>query len=229
MASSVRGEGRGLETGPREPRQIREEATVAVRSGLRGTPALSLTLGLLLACGPPKVPARPSGAPAALACAEDTREVLRSGHEQWCERDDGSRHGPYQEWGPGLVLLVKGAFHDGRRAGTWTEWHPNGALKSEGSYGGIGLRSGRWAWWYDDGKPQAEGAYDGGREHGAWVWWYPNGARERAGVYVLGIEDGPWTTWHPNGQVASQGSWIDGEQAGDWQWWDAMGAPASAD
>ena len=45
-------EGRGPKTGSREPRQVREEATVAVSSGLRITPALSFTYDLGRLKGP---------------------------------------------------------------------------------------------------------------------------------------------------------------------------------
>jgi len=225
-----RGEGRGPKTGSREPRQVREEATVAVRSGLRCLPALSsvfepivwLMVVVLVGCSGRSGTRSVSSLPV-LGCPENTREVVRA-LEQWCERD-GVRQGPWRGWHSPVLVRGEGRYEDGRRYGLWTEWYDNGSRKSSGSYGGAGLRQGAWSWWFADGVPSAVGSYEGGDAHGAWTHWYPTGARASAGTYLHGENDGDWSFWHPSGALRAAGLFARGEQLPGWRFSDEDGHP----
>jgi antitoxin component YwqK of YwqJK toxin-antitoxin module len=227
MVFECRGEGRGPKTGSCELRQVREEATVAVRSGLWCSPALSsaleqtiraLVLVGLVACAGRSGVHTASPLPK-LVCPEGAREVVRA-LEQWCEHEE-VRQGPWRAWHTPQSVRAEGAYDKGRRYGDWSEFFDTGNPKSLGSYGGAGLRQGAWSWWFEDGTRSATGAYEGGDAHGLWTRWYPTGERASEGAFAHGQRHGGWRFWHPNGVVAAEGLYEHGEPSGPWTYWDA--------
>jgi len=48
------------------------------------------------------------------------------GSATWCERDDGTRHGPYQSWYADGRSREQGTYKDGVPAGNWTRWGMDG-------------------------------------------------------------------------------------------------------
>lgn len=82
-----------------------------------------------------------------LGCAEPAPEItcpekaelkvsepLVGGRKLWCERKNGTRHGPIREYRDDGTLWREGEFVNNRRQGTFTTYWPNGARKAEEPY-----------------------------------------------------------------------------------------------
>ena len=236
----VQSEGRALETGARELRQVREEATVAMFLGLwvaRLSPCtikngyntdtmrqypFIIILGLL-GCGGKQSTIRFVHDVPHLGCASPSvMQSAAGGLKQWCEALDGVEAGPYREYFPNREQSVEGAFQEGLRHGVWREWHPNGVRKVEGHYQ-AGRRTDAWRWWTMDGKVFQEGGYVDGKEYGTWTNYWPTGRKQAEGNYRSGDRIGKWMEWHSNGQRAAEGLYIEGAKGPDWAYWDRSG------
>ena len=230
------GEGRVLKTGTREPRQVREEATVVGAFGASGAPGshssrwphhmISRVLPLLLALGCPKdetlSPLPDTGMPELECPANTSPIVIHGGLEQWCESRSGIKHGYWVSWHPNSQRKIVGYYQFGKRHGPYREWFDNGTLQTKGQYDN-GLRSGEWKYYYFTTQMWSIGAFLEGEEHGLWRTWYPNGNPQSEGGYIEGQEFGRWTTWYPNGKKSSEGDYEDGFRTGEWQYWDDAG------
>lgn len=119
----------------------------------------------------------------------------------WCQRSDGTRHGPSRSWfdhGKRKTPRSAGAYRDGKKDGDWT-------------------------WWYRNERKRSMGTYKLGARHGAWTIWHDNGRKSETGHYTQDKADGPWTTWHSNGRLADKGRWALGARTGQWTQWDDKG------
>jgi len=159
-----------------------------------------------------------------LACPAGTalRTAERDG---WCERPDGTRHGPLWSRHRSGALATHGTAVEGRLEGTWREWHPNGRLSIEAEFrhdvlsgdfavfgdGGTKLYAGRhdasgamdgtWRRWWPSGALRTEWTMRHGRHEGAVRGWYESGRPRLEGAYTGGRPTGRWTWWHPDGSV----------------------------
>ena len=87
-------------------------------------------LTLLLAC---------SSAPAPMFTCTDRAELqdvtpLSGGRAVWCERKNGTRHGPLREFRADGSRFKDGQYHNNRKTGTWTLYHPDGSTMEEATY-----------------------------------------------------------------------------------------------
>ena len=88
---------------------------------------------------------------------------LEGGRAVWCERKNGTRHGPFREFRADGSLFKDGQYHNNRKTGTWSLYHPSGVKLETAEYS-EGKRDG-WtiAWdakgaerkrlWYVDDEP----------------------------------------------------------------------------
>lgn len=114
---------------------------------LLGWPGLPSVLGVLsvwaLGCATVKPP--PLGEPGkitdpqkAVLCEKGTRlsrgVAFSTYTSAWCERTDGTRHGPYLDWWENGQKKAAGVYKDGRRDGTWTFFRETGEVDSQIEY-----------------------------------------------------------------------------------------------
>ncbi len=134
--------------------------------------------------------------------------------QEWCERADGAREGPYRSISNGR-LSTEGAYVDGRQDGAWTSYWPDGRVHEQTQYA-RGLQDGAWVVYAAGGGIEVRGAYRHGKQHGTWTWWHPNGRKKGVTVYVDGKEQGRATEWDEGGAVVSDGAYVRGRQVGLW-------------
>lgn len=146
--------------------------------------------------------------------------------ERWCERPDGTRHGPYREDYADGPPRIEGAYADGLRTGTWTERFRGGVAAEEGAYV-AGAKSGVWKAWYGHGIVRETASWESGRLEGAFEAFHLNGNRAQAGSHADGERSGTWTTWHGAGPKAEEGAWDRGLPVGVWRTWDVYERPES--
>jgi hypothetical protein len=127
-----------------------------VRFCLAGTLACSIGV---VGCAPQQ-PA--TEMPPVLSCASHTHQRARAAEgpygwtETWCERPDGTRHGPTVFGQRHTNARIGGAYDDGGRHGLW--WGFVGGQRWEAHYDHGALETCRDA--------STEGSYVGGRRHG---------------------------------------------------------------
>lgn len=126
---------------------------------------------------------------------------------QWCEKEDGTKHGKTVSWYEDGQMKEAGEYCDGVQCGIWTQWYENGQKTSEGEYC-HGQKCGIWAYWHENGQKANEGLYNGIR-CGQWSFWKEDGS------FSLGWseEDGfpcdrscPWECLDGTGCVL--GDWV---------------------
>ncbi len=87
-------------------------------------------LFLLLACGSEPAPM--------FTCTD--RAVLHDvtplsgGRAVWCERANGTRHGPFREFRADGSRFKDGQYHNNRKTGVWTLYHADGTKLEEATY-----------------------------------------------------------------------------------------------
>jgi len=184
---------------------------------------------------PAVTPAPPTPAPtpvtAPLTCPDGT--TLRGappphGTDEYCTREDGTRHGPYRIWSADDdVLIVEGAYSEGLRSGPHTMWVEDGAHKAaEGSYAADEL-DGVWtSWWAADAR-RSEVPWIAGSKEGPAKGWYAGGQLASAGTYTGGKASGEWVLHHPDGHRWATGTCGPDGPADDWRCFDATGAEAA--
>jgi hypothetical protein len=160
------------------------------------------------------------------------REAGTDAHETWCQRGDGTRHGPYRYvW---QYTQEEGLYRNGKRHGRWVQASIN--VVARGSYLDD-LEEGLWTFFYE-GKKSAVGRYRRGRRDGNWTFYFDGQVTER-GVYLNGVKYGRWEffLWGPgttvlechgekphgmliqrdtNGRLVRSGKYVDGVMVG---WW----------
>lgn len=149
------------------------------------------------------------------ACPAGTRGVqgvpggskwtnLFPGWVAFCQKPDGTRHGPWKAWhrlGSGLV--EEGQYEDGKRTGAWKHWEVGQSLPAvEASYV-KGRPHGRWVL-RNAGALVAEGRFQDGLREG--LWRIPGGAdsAELQAPFTAGLPDGTWRWLKADGSVVRQ-------------------------
>ncbi len=117
------------------------------------------------------------------------------GDAQGCERDDGTKHGPFVLWHLAGKPAQTGEFKDGKLHGHSVSF-------------------------YEDGKKKSEGDYDEGKLTGKWERWTDKGKLKDSGAWKNGVPEGFWTTWYPSGKKSSEGYFDDGRRVCKWTYWD---------
>ena len=124
-------------------------------------------LAVFLGCRPPsanvELPRCPRGC--SRAC---------QGQFYWCQRPDGTRHGPWVRLFQSGEKSLQIGYIDGRRHGPWTQW-------------------------YESGQEWKQGAYNLGKEHGSWNGWYRNGQKSYIHEYDNDAPTGRWIHWDEKG------------------------------
>lgn len=139
------------------------------------------------------------------ACPDGTRERDRTtaeAREKWCEKPDGTRHGPRWAWHADGGQWFRGQYTDGERSGDWTFWHPGGKKRSQSSY-------------------RAD------KRHGHFVEWHESGTKILEGDCADGVETGTWTRWWPNGKLELRATFREGAIAGEPQCGSRRGLPVT--
>lgn len=176
---------------------------------------------VLAACGkadpPPAAADRPAAAPRpeALACPNGTtakhrpwrqqtseHAVYTEGQEHWCERADGTRHGPWRITYMNHSRAAVGNYEDGARTGTWTMWYAEGdpPAKAAEETWIAGVRQGPWrSFRRDTGTVWAEATFQNGKLDGDWIEYADDGKRQVVGRFVAGEPEGPFTRTLPDG------------------------------
>lgn len=125
--------------------------------------------------------------PAGTALAGDKRTSA------WCEKPDGTRHGPLRAWDRATGRLLQATrYVDGVEHGLRQRWHDNGRLQSRSALE-HGVTVGVAEGWHDNGRP----SYREDTGSGLIEWWRPDGtkfkeARFRDGkeLWQRNLEDG---------------------------------------
>jgi hypothetical protein len=121
------------------------------------------------------------------------------GFVRWCERPDGTKHGPYREWcGINDRVSDAGDYCEGRRCGTWKKWSCDGKLLVEQTYVPGTDKSTTTRWW-PNGKLRERAEYEGKQLHGPATTWYEKGTKESEGRFSRGKKLPGWTHWNEDG------------------------------
>ncbi len=154
---------------------------------------------------------------APLACPSDTHarsSIAKELSQDWCERSNGTRHGPYRSF-RGKLRSAEGQYVDGEQDGAWMSWWDNGQPLDETHYQ-HGVKHGAWTVRAENGVLMVQGEYRLGKEHGAWTWWHRNGKKKAVASYVDGLKRGRETEWDEDGYVISDGKYDAGKKVGAW-------------
>ncbi|MCY1018544.1 SAF domain-containing protein [Pyxidicoccus sp. MSG2] len=129
---------------------------------------------------------------------------LLPGWVSFCQKPDGTRHGPLKAWDRlGRGLVEEGQYEEGKRTGAWKHWEAGQALPIvEASYV-KGRPHGRWVL-RNAGALVAEGRYQDGLREGAWR--IPDGTEsaELQATFTAGLPDGTWRWMNADGSVVRQ-------------------------
>lgn len=80
-----------------------------------------------------------------------TLEILERGYRRYCEKPDGTKHGPALGWSQYGELLMSLTYRDGREHGTTTSWYSGGQKESEIDHQ-DGRRHGPFKSWHRNGQ-----------------------------------------------------------------------------
>lgn len=112
----------------------------------------------------------------------------------WCERPDGTMHGPTASVHDNGRNEHLGQYRNGRRHGRWVTFDANGGKIAEMSYRN-GVRQGEWLSWYDDGARMQQHRYADGKRHGTWIEWWESGATRERRQFDHGDAHGRFAWW----------------------------------
>lgn len=159
--------------------------------------------------------------PAQASCPKGT-SLARSEPKgsSWCQRPDGTQHGPSFSWYPGGQPRAVARFDAGELDGRYREWHRNGKLREESHYK-KGLRHGTTTRFDEAGTKRSEEPYRNGKLHGESRVWHPNGQLFARSSYENGERHGNAETWYADGTPQTKGQFARGAYHGTWiGWWE---------
>lgn len=137
-----------------------------------------------------------------LACPVDTHARSTSSgrsREEWCERDQGTKHGPYRSF-LDAKLASEGGYVDGEKDGRWMRWSSDGTPYQEETW--------------DKGVAEMR-SYRHGKQHGTWTWQFEGGRRKIVATYVDGSKRRE-TEWDEIGDVTYDGQYDRDKRVGRW-------------
>jgi antitoxin component YwqK of YwqJK toxin-antitoxin module len=148
-------------------------------------------------------------------CPEGTLAKERTtpeAKERWCEKPDGTRHGPRHAWTADGARWFAGSYAAGGRSGAWMFWYPNGKVRNEGTYV-ADARVGVSKHFYEDGALALEGTCKAGLEEGAWTSYWPSGAKDLVATFAAGKLTG--VKHHSrSGAPVDEAAWLAGKARG---------------
>jgi antitoxin component YwqK of YwqJK toxin-antitoxin module len=147
--------------------------------------------------------------PPSLPCpdgAERVRAPLPA-RAVYCQRPDGTRHGPFAELFPDGSAEVLGRYDSGVLDGKWVRVRRDRRIAEEGTYR-AGAKDGAWRQYDVDGGLLGEYAMERGT--GVEKRWWEHGALQSATTWQGGKRQGPTQSWAPDGALIIQEMWRDG-------------------
>lgn len=151
------------------------------------------------ASDPPAAPAAPAPAITCPAGASVRGDVPPRADRTWCERDDGTMHGPVVAFFDDGRHRLEGGYEAGVKHGTWRTFFADGTRRSEEHYE-RGVPTGTWATFFADGTPASESVYRDPRTV-AFRSFTADGRVQREGILVDGREDGEWKELDASGNL----------------------------
>lgn len=139
----------------------------------------------------------------------------------WCEKRDGTRHGPIVGFNEDGSKLYQGAYLEGRYDGRFVGFDYDG--DEIGSFQ-IRRGTGPWKLWHASGAVAQTGTYKDGKKEGTWVSFYENGKKSQEGQFESDLEVGLFRWWAPDGQPTSEVTYERGRYHGVQKTFDEKGA-----
>jgi antitoxin component YwqK of YwqJK toxin-antitoxin module len=198
--------------------------------------------------GVPEIKVNVQNESAAIACPDDTSRRY-GGLLEWCERDDGTRHGPSVARLPcNRVPTRHETYRDGELEGDVIDWYvgvhasdrfvsqpgicdllaenPQAAADLVRIRAGVtpysrGKAHGMHTEWSAAGKKTLEGPYRDGVPHGTWRSWSATG--KHLGSYEMDEGTGIETRWHDDGARAQEWHRQSGNRHGRFRRWHGNG------
>ena len=134
-----------------------------------------------------------------LECPPGTKEKCMDTSERcFCERPDGTRHGPYKHWDS--EGFCERAYDEDELDGLHVCWWENGVKRKEITYR-RGIVEGRLRHWHPNGQPSVDRMYRGGKIHGYNRSWYADGQQRRDAQYLHGMPCGEMRCWTEDGDL----------------------------
>ncbi len=133
------------------------------------------------------------------------------GTEQWCEMDDGKKHGPYARYHDSGQKAEAGDYKNGQKAGPWKAWYEDGQLNWEAEFYDD-VRDGPYTSYFKDGTKRSEGFYEDDKMDGRWQVYHKTGKVAEEGDYSAGKKEGRWTYFTDRGRKDKAISYKDGVQ-----------------
>jgi len=130
--------------------------------------------------------------------------------ETWCEKADGTLHGPMVSRYDSGQLKEIGTYRDGKREGRWTYWAPDGTLAAKLEFK-QGKPHGTWMSWSAQGNKWQQQGYRDGMRHGVWVEWWDGGSRRELKMYKNGEPFGRFQWWNQDGKLLRQEDYVAGK------------------
>lgn len=114
--------------------------------------------------------------------------------KQWCEKTDGTAHGPFRAWYETGVKMMEARYEDGKLQGKIVRWHRNGQKEMDAQYVN-GMIEGKVTIWEIGGHKVFEGDFKGNRFHGKYRSFHETGRKWKEGETRNGLNHGLWVEW----------------------------------
>lgn len=112
----------------------------------------------------------------------------------------GSFDGPYQQFGPGKMILEEGTYKNGARQDICTTYYPNGKIRLKGAYEN-GEKNGIWMVYDEEGELENRTAYLNNNLHGL-DQYYSGGLLRYETNFRDNLKDGTVTLYGEDKKVA---------------------------
>jgi antitoxin component YwqK of YwqJK toxin-antitoxin module len=151
--------------------------------------------------------------PPTLTCEAGTSVAIARPPETglYCERPDGTRHGPFVTVFPDDTPHVMGSYRDGLLDGAWLRRSASGAVVETGSYA-AGLKSGHWQMMSEAGALLGE--YDMTAGTGTEMFWLDDGSLYSERALKAGVPHGSEKVYAPDGTLLLSAQWKKGKLDG---------------
>jgi hypothetical protein len=123
--------------------------------------------------------------------------------EDWCERPDGQRHGPYRIFYASGAKKLHARFVDGKLEGPSVGMYESGA-KGQHTLYKNGLREGPETLWYESGAIWLTGHYRNGKKEGLVTNYSYDGTKQEEIPYLHGERHGIAKQWDSSGRLTNR-------------------------